>query len=276
MKCGKGRGPEGCDNVQTAVDSKHTLIVACEVTSEPGDRDWLSPMALQAKAGLACRFDAGADVGDDHGREVKACLEAGITPSVARPIPSAHQKLGRFSQEGFSSASATATSQCPAGARLPCRFDTVELGRPSRSDATAAGTGCALKPPCTRNNGGRRMTRGVAEPLLEAMAPRVRSRPEVMKRRQELVEHPFGTMKRWWDAGDFFMRGLEKVRTECRLTVLAYHLRRVLNRVEMPQLMAALGCEVPVRRLAVRAASASGDLVRRQRSREGERLPETG
>jgi hypothetical protein len=54
----------------------------------------------------------------------------------------------------------------------------------------------------------------VDEHLLEEMEQRVRSRPEVMKRRTQLVEHPFGTMKRWWDAGDFLMRGLEKVPAE--------------------------------------------------------------
>jgi hypothetical protein len=55
------------------------------------------------------------------------------------------------------------------------------------------------------------------------------------------VEPPFGTMKRGWDAGYVLRRGLEKVRTECSLTVLAYNLRRVLNRVERPRLIAALG-----------------------------------
>ena len=73
------------------------------------------------------------------------------------------------------------------------------------------------------------------------MERRVRRRPEVMKRRKQLVEHPFGTMKRWWDAGYFFMRGLEQVQAEFSLMVLAYNLRRVLNIVGMPRLMAALG-----------------------------------
>ena len=63
MKRGKGRGTEVCYNVQTAVDAKHKLIVACEVTNDPGDRDWLSPMALQAKEVLDGSFDAVADVG---------------------------------------------------------------------------------------------------------------------------------------------------------------------------------------------------------------------
>jgi hypothetical protein len=73
------------------------------------------------------------------------------------------------------------------------------------------------------------------------MERRVRRRPEVMKQRKQLVEHPFGTMKRWWDAGYCLMRGLEKGRTECSWTVLASNLRRVLNLVEMPRLIAALG-----------------------------------
>ena len=69
----------------------------------------------------------------------------------------------------------------------------------------------------------------------------MRSRPEVMKRRQELVEHLCGTMQRGWEAGDFFMRGLEKVRAEFRVTVLTYNFRRVRKIVGMPGLMAALG-----------------------------------
>ena len=39
MQRGTGRGTEVCDNVQTAVDATPTLMVACEVTNDPGDRD---------------------------------------------------------------------------------------------------------------------------------------------------------------------------------------------------------------------------------------------
>ena len=85
------------------------------------------------------------------------------------------------------------------------------------------------------------MTRWVDEPLWEAMEQRVRRRPEVMKQRKQWVEHSFGTMKQWGDAGYFLMRGLEKVRTECSLTVRAYHLRRVVHLVEMPRRLAARG-----------------------------------
>ena len=59
--------------------------------------------------------------------ELISVLEAGIPPYVARPIPSANQQRGLFSQEDFTSDSATDTYQCPAGARLICRFATGEL-----------------------------------------------------------------------------------------------------------------------------------------------------
>jgi hypothetical protein len=86
MQRGTGRGTEGCDNVHTAVDSKPKLIRAHAVAHEPGDRDWLSPRALQAKAVRGCPCDAVADVGDDHAAAGKTGLEAGISPSRARPI----------------------------------------------------------------------------------------------------------------------------------------------------------------------------------------------
>jgi transposase len=133
MQLGQGRGTEGCSNVQTAVASKPKLLLACEVTNETSDCNGLSPMALQAQAGLACPFEVVADMGDYHGDAVQACWEAGITPDVARPITSANQQLGLFRQEDFRYEGATDTSQCPAGALLTCRFDKVAVGWPIRS-----------------------------------------------------------------------------------------------------------------------------------------------
>jgi hypothetical protein len=43
MKGGNGGGTAVCYHVQTAVEAKHTLLVACEVTNDPTDRDWLGP-----------------------------------------------------------------------------------------------------------------------------------------------------------------------------------------------------------------------------------------
>lgn len=82
-----------------AVASQPTLIIATDVTNDAGARAWLSPMALQATEVLRSGFAAVAAVGDDHGEEGQTWLAAGLTPGVARPIPSAHQKRGLCSQE---------------------------------------------------------------------------------------------------------------------------------------------------------------------------------
>jgi Transposase DDE domain len=61
------------------------------------------------------------------------------------------------------------------------------------------------------------------------MVARLRARPDILDRRRETVEHPFGTIKQWMNQGAFLTRGLEKVRAEFSLTALAYNLRRALN-----------------------------------------------
>jgi hypothetical protein len=72
------------------------------------------------------------------------------------------------------------------------------------------------------------------------MAERLKARPEILERRREIVEHPFGSIKQWMNQGAFLMRGLEKVRAEFSLTALAYNLRRALNIIGMEKLMAAV------------------------------------
>ena len=72
------------------------------------------------------------------------------------------------------------------------------------------------------------------------MAARLEARPEILDRRREVVEHPFGSIKQWMNQGAFLMRGLEKVRAEFALTALAYNLRRALNIVGLEGLMVAV------------------------------------
>jgi Transposase DDE domain len=84
------------------------------------------------------------------------------------------------------------------------------------------------------------MTRWVHEHILEKMQQRVEANPGLMKRRKQIVEHPFGTIKHWHDQGYFLMKGLEKVRAEFRLSTLAYNLRRVVTMLGVPHMLRAL------------------------------------
>ena len=72
------------------------------------------------------------------------------------------------------------------------------------------------------------------------MNARVASNPELMRRRKAIVEHPFGTIKRWMNQAYFLMRGLDNVRAEFSLSALAYNLKRVLRIVGVPELLKAI------------------------------------
>ena len=86
----------------------------------------------------------------------------------------------------------------------------------------------------------RWMMRLENEAVLDRMDARMAQHPDILQRRRETVEHPFGSIKQWMNQGAFLMRRLRNVRAEFSLTALAYNLRRVLNIVEFPTLMAAL------------------------------------
>ena len=130
--------------------------------------------------------------------------------------------------------------RCPAGETLTYRSTTVELGRTIKNYRTRACGRCPLRPRCTRNQDGRKLTRWVDEHLLETMAQRLRAQPALFRRRKALAEHPFGTMKRGMDQGYFLLKGLAKVRGEFSLTTLAYNLKRVITILSVPQLLAAV------------------------------------
>ena len=232
---------EVCYNVQTAVDARHKLIVAEDVTNAAGDRDQLSPMAMAAQEVLGGATPVVvADQGYYHGAEIKTCLEAGLTPLVPRPVTSANEARGLFTKDDFGYDPGADVYRCPAGETLTCRSTTVELGRTIKTYRTSACGRCALQSRCTRNRDGRKITRWVDEHLLEDMARRLRRDPTLFAQRKALAEHPYGTMKRGMDQGYFLLKGLRKVRGEFSLTALAYNLKRVLSLVGVPQLVAAL------------------------------------
>lgn len=243
-----GSGVQVCYNAQIAVDAKHHLLVAAAVTNAETDIHQLSPMAQAAHEALGAPagLTAAADAGYHNGPEVVACLAAGIVPEVPAPPPS-RRAAGRtgFAKAEFLYQPDADAYRCPAGQVLPFRFATRADGQEQRYYYDAAVCReCPLRARCTGSTDpsqGRRIKRWAEEAVLEAMAARVRADPMGRVRRKSLVEHPFGTIKRWDDAGYLLVRGLVKVRAEFSLMALAYNIRRVICVLGVPRLLAALG-----------------------------------
>jgi transposase len=228
-------------NVQTAVDEKHQLIVEHEVTNDPTDHAHLAEMALRAQETLDVeQLEVVADMGYYDGAEVKQCAEAGIKTYIPKPLTSVNRKRGLFTKQDFVYDEAKDCYRCPAGEELTYRYESFELNRQIRYYATPKCLSCPIKQQCTTNQRGRRISRWVDEKLLEDMARRVRARPELMRRRQQLSEPPFGTIKRAMNQGYFLMKGLDKVGAEMSLTVLSYNLKRAINILGVKKLIEAM------------------------------------
>jgi hypothetical protein len=235
----RGSGMVGY-NVQSAVDSRHHLIVAHEVTNSGSDRSQLARMAKQAKAVLGHdTLAVVADRGYYSGREIRACEQAGIDAYLPKPNTSGNKAKGQFDRSEFRYKTADDEYECPAGERLSYRFTSTEAGKEMRRYWSSACTACPIKSQCTTGNY-RRISRWVHEAVVDRAQARLDRRPDAMRVRRATVEHPFGTIKSWMGSTHFAMKTLNRVSTEMSLHVLAYNLKRVINLVGTRKLMAAI------------------------------------
>jgi len=219
-----GGGHEVSYNVQTAVDAKHKLLVSHEVTDASNDRGQLYPMARAAQTALgAKRLTVVADAGYQNASQGQACEAAGVSAAVPKPR-TVNPKGQFFTRDRFAYDARRDRYICPAGEALTVRRVNAKLQ--VRYYSTAACESCPLKCQCTRSRR-RTINRHFYADAQERMHRRTVERPELLRQRACLSEHPFGSIKRMMEGGRFLMRGIENTRAEMGLSVLAYNLKRV-------------------------------------------------
>jgi transposase len=227
-------------NVQTAVDTRHHLIVAHEVTNIGVDRDQLSSMAKLARTAMEVQdLTVIADRGYFKGEEILACHEAGITVIVPKSTTSGAKADGRFDKADFIYGAEKNEYRCPAGQSLIWRFSRIEHGLKLSRYWSSHCQQCPIKEKCTPSTE-RRISRWENEDVLDAMQTRLDQAPESMRIRRQTVEHPFGTIKLWMGSAHFLTKTLKRVKTEMSLHVLAYNLKRVMNILGPEALMVAM------------------------------------
>jgi transposase len=234
-------------NVQIAVDDKHKLIVASEVVNDGNDTGQLHTMAKAAKEELGAEtLTALADTGYYNGNALKACEEDGITAYVPQAKRTARlEAQGRMSHEEFVYDADQDAYRCPAGLLLTPsdgrktntggRIEIRYTSRKADCDACALRSRClSVKTPT------RTVYRWEHEAVLERHRARMKDAAALMRRRAELAEHPFGTLKCRAGYRHFLVRGLNKVRGEWSLMALCYNFSRVLSIVGIDRLIAYL------------------------------------
>ncbi len=112
-------------NVQSAVDTKHHLIVTHEVTNVGSDRSQPSRMTESARAAIGSEaIEAVADRGYYNGEEIVACEQAGVTVYLPKPMTSGLLAKGRFNMSRR-----TTFIFAPSGEQLTYHYTNEEEGR---------------------------------------------------------------------------------------------------------------------------------------------------
>jgi len=227
-------------NVQTAVDTKHYLIVAHDTSMTMGDRRMLTKMSLKAKEATGLdELKVIADRGYFTMEEIKATVDQGITPYIPKPQTSSNRKRGLFDRSDFVYLEESDEYRCPAGERLPRRMVRRENNlNLVRYWSSHCGT-CRLKSKCTPSKQ-RRVSRWEHGKVIEDHEQRMLENPTMMQLRKQTVEHPFGTIKSWMGMAHFKTKRLKNVSTEMSLHVLAYNMRRMINIMGVKPLIKAI------------------------------------
>jgi transposase len=235
-----GGGGSVSYNVQTAVDSKHHLIGAHEVTNAPSDRRQLASMAKQARTALDAEdLTVIADPGYYKGEEIVECYDAGITALVPKTDTTNRKAKGQYTKADFTYDAKSNEYVCPAGERLTYRFDSIESGKTLWVYMTYECSSCPLQSKCTTSSA-KRIKRWEHEHRLETAEAELKKNPDAMRQRKRLVEHPYGTIKHWMGSTHFLMRRLPNVQAEMSLHVLTYNLRRAINVLGVPKILEQL------------------------------------
>ena len=234
-------------NVQTSVDDKYNLPIDFKTTNN-NDTHALAEMAERAIGGLGTNdFIQLADKGYHTGSEINQCHEMGVETMVAVPALSTEAPDPSFNLDQFVYNKENDTYQCPVGNILHTNGSWYDKGRDHKIKQykTSACEHCQSRDLCTKAKNGRVIERSEFAEAVQRNKLNIEQNRELYKRRQEIVEHPFGTMKRQWGFDYTLMKGIFKTEGDIGLIFIAYlftRMRNILGVNRLKEAMEAFAC----------------------------------
>jgi len=119
---------------------------------------------------------------------------------------------------------------------------------------TTACSCCPFKRLCTRAKS-RSIDRSKYQDVIDENNKRVNENPAIYKQRQQISEHPFGTLKRSWGYIYTLVKGLKKVNGEMAIIFTMYNLRRAMSILGINELISRLTQWKPAYNLIKKAVS---------------------
>lgn len=237
-------------NVQVAVDELHSLPVATHTINQ-NDKNALYNISAEAKENLEVEtLTTIADKGYHTGKELQSCQAADIDTIVARQeIVNSNTKgtQPEYMIQHFQYNKENDTYTCPQGETLQTtgkwhnKKRSEDISYQFKKYRTTACNTCLVKHLCTgRYDGRREIERSEYAEAVERNKQNYESNPKLYRRRQEINEHIFGTIKRQWNLYYTNLRGLEKVNGELALIMTVYNMKRAKNILGFDKLMEIL------------------------------------
>ena len=226
-------------NIQSTVDSKHNLPINYDTTNE-NDSNAMTNMVEQAIDIVENdTFDAVFDKGYHNAEQLHNCQEMGIETYVAIPKPASNAPDTAFNVSEFIYNKAADTYTCPA--RQTLRTNGNWYKKKSyrvKQYKTNHCKNCELRNKCTTSKSKRLIERHEFAEALEKNKKNIETNPEIYKKRQSIVEHPFGTIKRQWGF-DYIItkKGKQRANADVGFMFIAYNLRRIINIVGFDKLI---------------------------------------
>jgi len=180
-------------------------------------------------------FTALYDKGYHTGTKFDYAYKQGVEVIVAAPEVASHAPDIAFDVEHFGYDKTLDQYTCPAGNVLTTngRWYNKASGKTThrvKHYKTKDCRGCEFFERCTKNKAGRLIERSEHMDLIDENKKRLLENMELYRRRQAIVEHPFGTIKRQWDFYYIMTkRTLKRATADVGLIFTAYNLRRIMN-----------------------------------------------
>jgi len=238
----RGMITEVCYTAQTTVDEKHKLLTDYKVTNE-NDKKAMGNMLQRAKSILRPKEPITAlyDKGFHTGSEFCTAEQLGINTLVAIPA------IGRSSQapnpdynvEHFTYNKENDSYTCPEKHTLTSNGSWYKTRNYKfKQYKTKACKTCSMREQCTTaKTNGKIVQRSQYAEYIENNAKRIQASGELYKKRQALVEHPFGTIKRQWGFDHIMTKkGIKRASADFGLIALAYNLKRMINLIGVKEL----------------------------------------
>ena len=197
-------------------------------------------MVRRAKSILGTNeFTALYDKGYHTGSELKTAQLLGVETIVAIPdIPSSsYAPDSGYNVSEFCYNPVNDTYACPQGNTLITNGNWYKKERRNSSVLvqhykTKACRNCSALDQCTKNTRGRGrvIERTEHAAYIEQNRKNLEKNEHFYKRRQAIVEHPYGTIKRQWGYNYILTKkGKERASADVGFMFIAYNLRRIVN-----------------------------------------------